>query len=141
MSIASRTLIAVIDFLVGFFLLFGGMNLAYHFEMASSGTNQAMGISFMLLGLALFVSAVRVGRKSDVRFRPYVYLLIAIVNTAFLAYQGKSHISHQDFLAWLLIIMVIIICVAAQVLVKRYSASTVRSQPLGSRADPPSGDK
>ena len=109
--------VAVVDFILGFFLLFGGGNLAYHEESAYPGVNQAMGVALMLLGAALFFSALRVVRRGKMGFRPFVYVLLAATISGFFLYQYVGHnrpVSRQDTLAWFAILAVVAGCASLQ---------------------------
>jgi drug/metabolite transporter (DMT)-like permease len=120
--------IAALDFMIGFLLLFGGGNLAYHEESESPGVNQAMGVAFMLLGLALFFSALRIVRKRNPRFRPAAYILLAIASTGFFLYQyikRSPPVSHQDVLAWVSVLTIVAGCIALQRVLTARNESSV----------------
>jgi drug/metabolite transporter (DMT)-like permease len=126
-----RTAVAAIDFVFGFFLLFGGGNLAYHEESAYPGANQAMGIAFMLLGTALFFSALRVVRKGKAGFRPFVYVVLAATSSGFFVYQYVKHnppVSRQDTVAWIVILAVVAACVSLQRVLRPQGESSQEPQ-------------
>lgn len=117
-----RSAVATIDFVAGFFLLFGGGNLAYRAEGDFPGMNQVMGITFMIAGLALFLSAARIMQNRSVGFRPLIYFAIAIASTGFILFQrvqGSLPISRQDLLAWIGFSAATLGCMFLQFLLKK----------------------
>lgn len=79
----SRLVVASADFLIGFFLIFGGNNI----RVQDGNRNQFIGIISMVLGSALFFSAFRVGQGHNPRFRPFVYALLISAFAGSLCYQ------------------------------------------------------
>ncbi len=118
-------MVATLDFIVGFFLLFGGLNLAYHIELGGLGINQVMGITYMIVGLMLFVSSLSIIRGWKVGFRPYIYVLFAVTNTGFLAQHllGRHQaLSKSDIIAWCGIVMVVTALISLQGLLRNKSS-------------------
>lgn len=121
-----RKTVASVDFVVGFFLLFGGMNLAYHEELGGLGVNQSIGITSMVLGFALFFSSVFIVRNRVVSFRPYIYLSIAFASTGFLLYQYLRHtvpLDKGDLLVWSATLAVTALCGGLQPVLKNRTPS------------------
>jgi|SRR4051812_27360075 hypothetical protein len=108
-----RNLIAIVDFIVGFLLLFGGLNLAIHGEFPNPGANELAGILSAFLGLALFLSASRLVRSATPRFRWITYVLaIAGISALLVSEYLKANppISSRDISAWALASTVLVGC-------------------------------
>lgn len=115
-----RTVVAWIDFVIGFFVLSFGTFLTVlgRDEIVGSVRDQIVGILLMFSGLMLFLSASRITRGHNPRFRPFVYLLIAAALGvgAFLDQcAAKSPpVSRRDILGWALLMIVVIACILLQ---------------------------
>ena len=123
-----RSVVAGVDFVIGFVLLFGGNNLRVHRGRELLGEDEIIGALSMLLGLALFLSASWISRGLRPRFRPFVYLLMAAALSAGALQDTLRNqpMSRQDILTWVLLMIVVIVCI----LLQRY----VRSDPNLPRA-------
>jgi hypothetical protein len=111
-------IVATIDFVLGFFLLFGGLNLAVHKTLVSSSINEITGIISMAIGLILFLSASRIVRGQMPRFRLFAYLAACGGIVVLLLYQyfgTQNTVSRKDAMISGLSVAVLIACGILQV--------------------------
>ena len=106
--------IAAIDAVIGFFLLFGGLNLAFRLDYPTEdSTRVIVGLASMLTGLALFLSASRIMRSRIPVFRPAIYWFAAIGTLTMFALQylkKNPPISRADVVTALIVTVICIGC-------------------------------
>lgn len=110
-SIDLHHFVAGIDFVIGFFLLFGGNNVRVR-----EGSEVA-GLLLMALGLALFFSAYKITRGSKPRFRPVIYSSMVVALVALFVYEFvTTNIQARplDLLGWAVVTIVLVLCIVTQ---------------------------
>lgn len=107
-----RNVVAIIDFIVGFVLLLGGLNLAIHGDFPNPGMSEVAGVCSAFLGLVMFLSASRLVRLGTPRFRFPTYVLAIIGVSALLLPDSFKNlpISRQAISAWIIAIVVLLAC-------------------------------